>query len=114
MDVTWRDADPAAAMRILALARSNDAWTVRPDEPRTPPLHRSLYLDHIVRRNAFGDAHDQIQASVHSFEDRVGGKCRRHENCRSRRAGLFGSFGHGIENRNFVLEALVAFARRYS
>src|SRR5262249_51653123 len=52
VNVARHDAD-------LALARCDDARTVRPDEPRLRPTQRALHLDHVGDRDAFGDAHCQ-------------------------------------------------------
>ena len=62
VNVTGRNADAAAAVRILAFAGRDDAGTIRPDEPRRGvALHRAFHANHVARRNAFGDADDQFQ-----------------------------------------------------
>ena len=42
------------------------------------PEQRALDLDHVEHGNAFGDADDQRDFRVDRFQDRVGGKGRRH------------------------------------
>ena len=76
---------------------------------------RAFHFDHVVHRNAFGDADDQFEPGVRAFENGIGGEGRRNENGGDGRAGLFHGVGHGVENRNFfaaVLEKLAAFAGR--
>ena len=83
----------------LALARRNDARTVRPDQPRAPVLQELPGAHHVERRNAFGDADDQFDLGVGGLHDGVGRERRRHEDHRGIRAGLVDRFLHGVEDR---------------
>ena len=112
VDVAGRDADAAAAVRILSLARGDDAGAIGTDQPRPLALHGALDLDHVVDGNALGDADDQVQPGIHALKNGVGGKGRRDKDSRSRRAGLLHGLGDGVEDGDLVLEELAAFAGR--
>ena len=101
VNVAGRDADAAAAVRILAFAGRDDAGTIRPDEPRLGvALQRAFHSHHVAHRNAFGDGDDQFEAGVRAFENRVGGEGRGNEDGASGRAGLFHGLQHGVEDRH--------------
>ena len=114
MNVAGRDADAAAAVRILAFAGRDDARTVRSDQPGFGVAgQRAFYPDHVAHRNAFGDGHDQLQPRVRAFKNRIGGERRRHEHRAGGRAGLFHGVGHGVKDRHVPavgLEELAALA----
>src|ERR1019366_2375937 len=112
VDVTGRNPNAAATLRIFARAGRDNARTIGPDESRPAAFRRPLHLHHVVDWDAFGDADHQLQAGFHPFEDRVGRKGRGHKNGRCRRPGLLHGLGHGVEDRNLVLEQLTALARR--
>ena len=110
VNVAGRDADAATAVRILAFAGRHDAGTIRADEARLTAFHRALHLDHVVDRNALGDANDQVQPAVNRFKDGVGGEWRGNENRGRGRAGLFRGLSHGVKDRHSVLKKLSALA----
>jgi hypothetical protein len=112
VNVSRRDTDSAAAVRILALTRCDDSGAIGADQARLFALHRPFNLYHVIDRNAFGDANHQIKAGVRAFKNRIRSERRRHEDGRSGCTRLFHGFGHCIENWNFVFESLAAFARR--
>ena len=70
-----------------------------PDQPRGGAGEHRLHAHHVVDRNALGDAHDQLDAGIGRFEDRVGGERRRHVDHAGRGAGLAHRVVHGIEHR---------------
>ncbi len=80
-----------------------------------PPSHGLFDLHHVIDRNSFGNADDQIQAGVGCFENGISGERRRDENGGDRRAGLPRRFRDRVKYRDFfpgVLEGLAALARR--
>ena len=80
-----------------------------PIEPRPLAFHEGQRLQHVHRRNAFGDADGQRNPGVGRFHDRVGGKRRRHEDHRRVRAGLAHRVVHAVEDRPaFVRRAALA------
>ena len=111
VNVTWRDANATAAVRILARAGRDDAGAIGADQPGRPAFHRPLDLHHVVDRDALGDADDEVQSGIHAFKDRVGRKGRGHEDGRGGGAGLLHGLGNGIEDRDFVFKQLSALAR---
>src|SRR6266487_2479254 len=71
VNVAGRNADAAAAVRVLAFARCNNAGTVRANEPCLAALHGALHLDHVAHRNPFSDADDEIESGINGFKNRV-------------------------------------------
>src|SRR5690349_19786418 len=71
---------------------------VRADQPNVAAAQRALDLDHVVDRNAFGDADDQLDAGIGSFKNRVGAKRWRHEDQGGVAFSLFDGIGHRIED----------------
>src|SRR5438876_5627106 len=112
VNVARRDADAAAAVRVPAFARRDNARTIRADQPRLAALHGALHLDHVIHRNAFGDADDQIESGIDGFKDRLASEGRWNENRGRGRARLLRGFGHSVEDRHFVFKKLAAFAGR--
>ena len=56
------------------VAHLDDSRAVGPDETRLVLLqHSTLHLDHVVLRNALGDANHQVQLSLHRLHD--GARC---------------------------------------
>ena len=102
MDMAWHDAD-------FALARRNDARTVRADEARAAVLKKFPDPDHVERRNAFGDADDEFDFRIGGFHDGIGRKRRWNED--DRRVGIGGTYRllHGIKYRPALMRA-TAFA----
>ena len=73
------------------------------------PVHERHHLQHVDRRNAFGDADGQRNLGVGRFHDRVGRKRRRHEDHRRVRARLADGVVHAVEDRPaFVRRAALA------
>src|SRR5262249_46464334 len=98
VDPAWHDAD-------LALARRDDAGTVGPDQAhrasgRGDARQRSFDPDHVVGRDALGDARDHRDAGVGGFHDRVRREGGRHEDHRRVGAGLPHGLRHGVEDRD--------------
>src|SRR5690606_35612518 len=92
MDVARHDAD-------LALVGRDDPGTVRPDEPRLGAFEDPLHADHVLHRDALGDADDERHLGVDGLEDGVGRERRRHVDDRGRGAGRGDSLADGVENR---------------
>ena len=95
----------------LAFARRDDARAVRPDETRARAGERRLDAHHVVDRDAFGDAHHELDAGVGRFEDRIGRERRGHVDDAGGRAGFLHGIGHGVEHRQVEM-FLTAAARR--
>ena len=102
---TRNDADATATVNMarhdadLRLARRDDTGTIGTDQTRVVRLQRLLHAHHVVHRNAFGDADDELDARVRRFEDGVGSTAGRHVDhgdVRARR--LHGVMG-GVEHR---------------
>src|SRR6266404_2813480 len=53
VNVARRDTHAAAAARVLAFARCNNAGAIRANESCLASLHGALHLDHVIHRNAF-------------------------------------------------------------
>src|SRR5688572_28015888 len=92
----------------LARARRDDARAVRTDEQAAVAGQRSLHFHHVVHRDAFGDAHDELDAGVGRFENRIGRVRRRHVDHADRRTRLFHCFARSVEHRQ--IEVLLAAA----
>src|SRR6185369_8122342 len=71
VNVTGRDADPAAAVRILPLAGRDDAGAIRSNQARLTSFHCAFHFDHVEDRDSLRDRHDQIEPRVHAFENGV-------------------------------------------
>src|SRR6185312_5124689 len=83
----------------FAFAGSDYSGTVGSNEARRGLRFQVfMHLDHVGRRNPFGDTDDQRQAGIGGFHDGVGGKRRRNEYHRCIRTGLAHRIGNGIEN----------------
>ncbi len=100
-------------MPILHLPGEMIPGTIRSDQPRSPVLQKLPRLHHVERRNAFGDADDQIDFSVGGFHDRVGGKRRRNKDHSGIGAGLVDRLANCIEDRPTLVSG-AAFAWRYT
>src|SRR5579884_2383673 len=113
------DADPAAAMDMarhdadLALVRGDDAGAVRPDQPRAAAAQAALDRDHVEDRDALGDADDERHPGVGRFEDRVGGKGRRHVDDAGVAPCHGARLGDRVEDRQVEM-ARAAFARGHA
>src|SRR5579884_1371785 len=113
------DADAAAAMDMarhdadLALVRGDDAGAVRPDQPRAAAAQAALDRDHVEDRDALGDADDERHPGVGRFEDRVGGKGRRHVDDAGVAPCHGARLGDRVEDRQVEM-ARAAFARGHA
>src|SRR5882672_6976613 len=87
----------------FAFAWGNYARAVGADEASFVPINRQRNTNHVENGNAFGDANNQRQCCVGSFENRVGGIRWRNENHRSVCAGGFDGFGDRVENGAFEM-----------
>src|SRR2546426_5536730 len=97
----------------LRFIDSDHAGAVWSDQADIFATERALDLDHVVDWNAFGDANDQLDAGIGSFQDRIGTKRRGHKDQRGVTLGLLHSITHRIENRN-TLDLLPRLARRHT
>ena len=78
---------------------------------RVPLLARArLDAHHVVDRHALGDAHDQLDAGIGRFENRIRRERRRHVDHAGGRAGFAHGFLHRVEHRQ--AEMLLAAATR--
>ena len=91
----------------------DEAGAVRPDQAGLLTSDRALHADHVLDRNALGDAHGEIEAGVDALEDGVTREGWRHEDHGNGGARGRGGLMDGIEDRNLVtgvLEKLAALA----
>src|SRR5690606_3298844 len=70
----------------LAFPGRDDAGAIRPNQQTAIAAERGLHAHHVVHRNAFGDADDQLDARIGRFEDRIGSERCRHVDHADRRA----------------------------
>ena len=70
-----------------------------------------FYLYHVQDRDALADAHNQAQARICRFNNRVRRKRGRHKHDRNVGAGGGGRVRHGIEDR-YPLNEMAGLARR--
>src|SRR5690606_2262072 len=106
VDVTRHDAD-------LALAGGNDARAVRPDQAYAQLVAANLGIQHVEGRDAFGDAHDQLDACVGRFQDGVLAEGGRNVDHGRVGASGFHSLGNGVEHRQAQVSG-AALARRHT
>src|ERR1039458_648563 len=95
-DVARHDAD-------LAFARRHHARAIGADQPRLRAGERTLDLDHVHHRDAFGDADDERELGLDRFANGIGGARRRHVDHAGVAAGLFACFGDGVEYRQIEM-----------
>src|SRR5262249_46354561 len=95
----------------LAFIRGDDARAVRPDQPRARAGERSLHAHHVIHGHAFGDAHDELDAGIGRFENRIRRAGRRHVDHAGRGARLAHRLLHRIED-GLTDVRLAAAARR--
>ena len=115
VNVAGGDADAAAAFGAFAGAGRDEAGTVGSDEAGLLAGDGALHADHVLDRNALGDADGEVEAGVNAFEDGVAREWRRYEDNGYRRTRGGGGFVDGVEDRHLVagvLEELAAFAWR--
>src|SRR5580658_4878381 len=105
-DIAGHDAD-------LTFAGGHDAGAIRTDQARFGAAQRTLDLDHVAHRNAFGDAHDQRNLSRDRLGNRIGRAGRRHIDHAGVGAGSFARFSDGVEHRQIEVRR-AAFAGRHA
>ena len=101
-DMSRHDADEP-------LARRDQTRAVRPDDPHA--RRRADDLEHVVHRDALGDADRRTDPRVVRLVERVGGERRRNENARVSRAGGGDGRFDGVEDRQPCGRLLPALAR---
>src|SRR4029077_7254012 len=74
-----------------------NSGAIRSDQPRLRIFQRGRDTHHVERGNSFGDADDQRQSRVGSFQNGVGGKWWWDKNDGSIRLGRANRLGHGVE-----------------
>ena len=84
----------------LGLAGRYHAGAVRPDEAAIVILKTRLDAHHVEHGNAFGNAHDHLDARVRGFEDRICRKGGRHVDHADIGTGLAHRRMGGIEYRH--------------
>src|SRR5688572_8231785 len=105
--------DPSRHNAKLRLPRRDDAGAVRTDEARAPRLQELPRLHHVQRRDALGDAHDQIHFRIGGFHDGVRRERRGHEDHAGAGAGIARRFFHGVEDGPAFVGG-ASLARRHS
>src|SRR6266851_8165720 len=90
----------------FALARRNDARTIRADEACFIEVHNRRHANHVDDGDALGDANNERDLRIGGLENRVSREGRRNENHGSIRARGFRGIGDGVEHR--ALEVLRA------
>jgi hypothetical protein len=99
-----RQVDVARHDAQKRLAGADGAGAVRPGQHHAAfagvAHHVALDPDHVLRRDAVGDADAIADAAIGRFHDAVGGKGRRHEDQAGVAAGGGGSLFHGVEDRH--------------
>lgn len=103
---TARDnANPAGAVDVrrhdahLALTRRDDARTVGANQPCAALFDEVERPHHVHRRDAFGNADDEGNASFGGFHDGIRAKGRRHINDTDVGSGGGNGLGHGVKHR---------------
>src|SRR5712692_8585657 len=96
MNVPWHDSD-------FALARRNDAGTVRADQPSLLPFQKGACTNHVERRYALGDTNDQFDSCCSRLHDCVRRERWWDENNRGVRARFATSFFYRVENINIAV-----------
>ncbi len=84
----------------LRLTRGQQPGAVRSDQARAMFTNEGVGRHHVVRRNAFGNADDQRDASRRRLTHRIRRKGCRDVNDRNIRTGLFDGFRHRVEHRH--------------
>ena len=98
VDVAGHDAD-------LALAGRDDAGAVRADQPHAGlVVEEPLDAGHVEDGDALGDGDDDLDAGVGRLHDRVGRAGRRDEHHAGVRPRSCDRLGHGVEDREALLD----------
>src|SRR3954468_19519493 len=95
----------------LAFAGGHHAGTIRPDQARLRARQRTLHLHHVLDRNAFCDADDQLDLRLDRLGNRIGRAGRRHVDHAGVAAGLGLGLADGVEHRKIEMGG-AAFAGR--
>src|SRR6266700_5458933 len=90
----------------FALARRNDARTIRTNETCVIEVHNRGHANHVHDGDTLGDANNERDLCISGFENRVSREGRWDENHRSIRAYGLRGIGDGVEHR--ALEMLRA------
>ncbi len=115
VNVARHDADLAATFVATAgtgLAPGrDDAGAVGADQHGLwIPSKARAHADHVLHRDAFGDGHNGLDASVGGFKDGVGGKWRRHKDHGGGSTGGSNSLSNGVKDGQPVGILLTALA----
>ena len=100
-------------MPILHLPGEMIPGQFGPISRELPVLQKFPRLHHVERRDALGDADDQVDFRIGRFHNRVRRERRRHEDNRGVGAGLVGGLAHSIENRPALMRR-PTLARRHA
>ena len=90
--------DEAGHDAQLALTGCNDAGAIRANEPGAGTRQRRLDTNHVIHRDALGDAHHEFDAGFRGFKDAVGRIRCRHVDHAGRGTGGAHRIAHGIEH----------------
>ena len=115
VNVARHDADLAATFVAPGGAglapRGDDTRAVWTDEDGFGVSSKArAHADHVLHRDAFGDGHNGLDASVGCFKDGVGGKWGRNKDHRGGSAGRSNRLSNGVENGQPVGILLTALA----
>src|SRR5882672_9812328 len=83
----------------LAFLRRDNARAVGADEARSGAGQHRPHAHHVIHRDAFGDAHRQLDARIDGFQNRIRRPGRRHVDHAGRGAGRAHRLPHRIEYR---------------
>ena len=95
----------------LGFINRDDAGTVWSDQANIATIERALDLDHVIDRDAFGNADDQLHAGIGGFQNRIGAERRWHKDQRGVALSLFDRVTNSIEDWN-AFYFLPSLARR--
>ena len=94
----------------VGLPRREHAGAVGPDQRHPVSARELVEPQHLVHRDALGDADDRLQAGVDRLVERVGSEAGGHEGGGGVGARLGDGLAHGVEDRN-PLDLLAAVPR---
>src|SRR6185295_10954090 len=78
----------------------DDTWAVRPNQADVAAAESALDLDHVIDRDALGNADHELDAGIGSFQNRIGTKRRRDKDQRRVALSILHRIAHRIEHRN--------------
>src|SRR5262245_15436911 len=102
------DADPAGLEDLGGhdahgrAAGADDPGAVGADQGLVAALELGVDAEHVVGRDALGDADDQVDAAVEPLQDRVGREARRHEDHGGVRGCRLDRVVDGVEDRDGI------------